>query len=148
MKFYSDTFVPDSQGFYLKARCTIKSSDPFSLALGNELSGSFATGFCFSGYSGYLFDPAGKFFGGFYNGKQFEIECHCFSDRLSYFHNGVLMSNNIPISNDFNCVEFDKQGSSYVDCDVVFFAVNETEGLKDFYGITLISSDNYVLTAS
>ena len=122
----------------------------FSFHLGNLSGSSFITGFGFSGYSGYIFDHSGTFFGGYSSGTQFTLNCHLFDSgqRISYFYNDVLMSNYLPFKNSLalvNCIEFDKINNS-----TALVSINDKIGdifysLADYNGIYLVSSDNKLL---
>ena len=145
------------KSFYFKASVTPKSPiSGFSIAFGTTGEvGDFSTGVVFSGRKGLVFDQNGNFFGGYYNSRQIDIEGHLFNNRLSYFYNGTLISNNIQINNNyqlsdaFNCFEFDKIEDSTVFVEVNYISgykpIGLEEGLKDNNGIFLISSDNYYI---
>lgn len=149
------------KSFYFKASITPKNPiSGFSIAFGiTGESGVFSTGVVFSGRKGFVFDQKGNFFGGYYSGRQLEIEGSLFNNRLSYFYNGSLVSNNIQINNSyqssyaFNCFEFDKIEDSTVFLEVNYisgYTPPQTgqqieEGLQDNNGIFLISSDNYYI---
>jgi len=144
--------IQNYSNFFFKATITPRvplSGFDFSFGTTGE-SGDFSTGVRFYGRSGMVFDQSGNLFGGYYSGRSLEIEGHFFGDRLSYFHNGVLINNNIPIENSFNSVEFDKFGDSvlYLEMNYVSGLVPEVteQGIQDKNGIFLISSDNlYIL---
>jgi hypothetical protein len=123
----------------------------FDLSFGSTgEAGNFTTGVRFYGRSGMAFDQSGNFFGGYYSGRSLDIEGHFFGDRLSYFCNGVLVNNDIPIVNSFNAIEFDKFGDSQLSLELNYVSglvPEETqEGIQDINGIFLISYDNlYIL---
>lgn len=86
----------------------------FSFAFGNGTGESnFSTGLYFNGYSGYIFDQSGNFFGGYRSGTRFEMQVKSFDEeRAAYYFNGKLVANNIRYTGAINCVEFQKYGSS------------------------------------
>ena len=137
----------------INADFAINSPDSgFSFYLGHGESSSFITGFGFYGYSGYLFDHSGNFFGGYSSGAQFKLSCHLFDEeqRVSYFYNDVLMNNNLLFKNNLTVtsVEFDKINNS----TVLIFVDDKIEqglyALADYNGNNLISSDNLLLVTS
>lgn len=149
------------RSLYFTATITPKSVvSGFSIAIGNtgETDG-FLTGIIFSGRNGFVFDQKGNFFGGYYSGRQLEIQGHLFRNRLSYFYNSNLVSNNITITNSdqssyaYNCFEFDKIEDSTVSVQFNYISgyvppstgEQIEEGLQDNNGIYLISSDNYYI---
>jgi len=153
-----------SKHFYFKTLITPRSVDSgFSFAFGSTgQSQIFTTGIAFSGRSGLVFDQSGNFFGGYYNGRQLQIDGHLFSGRLSYFYNDSLVNNNIRFntghqaSGGFNCFEFDKPEESSIFLEINYVpdfteslplppTTVPEETLKDINGIFLISSDNYYI---
>ena len=113
MKVYSSIYPSGS----FIANIEFRVNDPksgFSFALGNGTGESnFFTGLYFKGYSGYIFDQSGNFFGGYRSGARFDMEVRCFDqERAAYFLNGKLIANNIDVSGSINCVEFDKHKNS------------------------------------
>lgn len=146
--------IKNYQSFAFKADITPRSpASGFSLAFGNTgSSGIFSTGVVFSGRSGFVFDQSGNLFGGYYSGRQIQIEGHFFGDRLSYFYDGVLVNNNLPVSNSFDSVEFDKIENSQLNLrlDYIsgFVPLSTEEGLADSSGIFLLSSDNFYILPS
>lgn len=140
--------IQNYEKFYFSASITPRNPDSgFSFAFGTTGNlGEFTTGVRFYGRSGLVFDDANNFFGGYYSGRSLELEGHFFGDRLSYFYNGVLINNNIPVSNNFNAIEFEKFGNSTLrlELNYVSGARNE-QGLQDNNGIFLLSSDNFYI---
>jgi hypothetical protein len=153
-----------SKLFYFKASITPRSpASGFSFAFGSTgESQVFNTGIVFSGRNGLIFDQSGNFFGGYYSGRQSQIEGHVFENRLSYFYEDSLVNNNIvfdsghQISGGFNCFEFDKIEDSSLLLNLNYVSpfteaaplppiVVTGEGLQDINGIFLISSDNYYI---
>ena len=115
MKVYSSIYPSGS----FVANMEFRINDPksgFSFAFGNGTGESdFSTGLFFRGYSGYIFDQSGNFFGGYRSGSRFEIEVRCFDqERAAYFFNNKLIANNLAVSGSINCIEFDKYGTSSV----------------------------------
>lgn len=95
----------------------------FSLYFGNTgASQIFSTGIGFYGKSGMVFDSQNNFFGGYYSGRQIEIEGHFFNGRLSYFCDGELMANNITYTGNFNCIEFNKLGDSSLSMQINYIS--------------------------
>ena len=143
--------IKNYQSFSFKANITPRSPESgFSFAFGETGTlGTFSTGIVFSGTSGLVFDQSGNFFGGYYSGRSLEIEGHFFGDRLSYFCNGVLINNNLPITNSFDCVEFDKIGNSQLNLQLSYVsglvATGSESGLVDSSGTFLLSSDGFYL---
>jgi hypothetical protein len=149
MKIYSPIDIIEDQ--LINSTFTINSPNSgFIFSIG-YLSGSsqFKTGFCFSGNNGYLFDQSGNFFGGYYSGKQFDLDIYYFENekRISYFYNKVLIANNIypkEVLPVLDTIEFDKINESTLQLgkatDALMFYY-----LQDISGINLISSDNYLL---
>lgn len=142
--------IQNYESFYFKANITPRSpASGFSFAFGETGVSGFSTGIVFSGRSGLVFDQSGNFFGGYYSGRQLEIEGHFFGERLSYLCDGVLVNNNIPISNNFNAVEFDKIGNSELNLELNYISgLVIGQGLQDSNGIFLLSSDNYYILPS
>jgi hypothetical protein len=118
MKYY--TTFPVSEDFYLKADLTVNSPNSgFIFSIGNLSSDlEFTTGISISGTGGMLFDQSGRFFGGYYSGRQFNIECHFFTGSSNLFHNGVIMANDFPISEICNAIELDKYEDSSVSANI------------------------------
>lgn len=152
MKVYS-SFDINVQG-HITSDITIDNpASGFSLMFGYSGDGSnFVTGFGFSGYSGYLFDNSGTFFGGYQSGIEFQIDSHIFrnENRVSYFYNGSLIRNNIYYSSSLlkiNAVEFDKIADSVASIIVYDGDKESYNVLLDSSGIFLYSSDNLLLKA-
>ena len=134
--------IESSVPFYFTATITPRSViSGFSIAFGNTgTNNEFSTGIVFSGRNGFVFDQSGNFFGGYYSGRQLEIEGHIFNEkssevegyisneRLSYFYNGNLINNNISINENnefsygYNCFEFDKIEDSVISLQVNYVA--------------------------
>lgn len=147
MKYYAE--FNEAEDFYVKADIIAKSpSSGFVFSVGTMSSNTFTTGVTVSGISGMLFDQSGRFFGGFYSGRQFDLEFHFFPERSSLFHKNSIICNNYPISNLLNCVEFDKHENSSAAVNVYYGSVYSSEYLIDSLGQTLFSFDGFALSPS
>lgn len=146
MKILSN--IQNYEKFSFLATIVPRSPDSgFSLSFGNSGEDGFITGARFYGRSGLVFDQENNFFGGYYSGRSLDIEGHFFGSRLSYFCDGVLMNNNIPVSNDFDCVEFEKLGDSSLRLELNYISgFRDTEStLRDNAGSYLLSSEGFYL---
>jgi hypothetical protein len=148
MKVYNPIDIIDD--CIVNASFIINSPDSgFSFYLGYREDEFFATGVGFYGYSGYIFDHSGTFFGGYSSGSQFTLSCHLFDteQRISYFYNDVLMCNNLPYKNTLtvNSIEFDKINDSTALIFVNDKIENNFYSLQDSDRINLISYDNKLL---
>ena len=120
----------------------------FSLRFGNFITGSFDQSFAFSGRSGYVFDSDGDLVYGYEYNKPFSVECHVFSNRVSYWINGSVIKNNlVKDAGGFDAVIFDGRGTARVSAQVPDVSVS-SDGLISSDGYTLVSSDGFVLFGS
>jgi hypothetical protein len=123
MKVYADLSISGQP--IITSNLIIRSPESgFSLLFGNSTGEAhFDAYFGFSGYSGYVFDSEGMFFGGYRSGFNFSIESHIFTgeNRVSYFFNNTIMNNNLLVANStgINKVEFEKYGDSSVSLNVI-----------------------------
>lgn len=108
------SYIPQTQRCVTKSTIVPRSAaSGFSLYFGSTgSSGEFNTGFGFVGSGGMIFDSEDNFFGGYHNGRQLELECHFFGDRISYFYNGSLINNRIEFFDSISAIEFDKFDNS------------------------------------
>ena len=120
----------------------------FSLKFGNFITGVFDQSFAFTGISGYLFDSEGDFIYGYEYNKPFKVECHVFSNRVSYWINGSVIKNNL--TKDIGGVDsviFEGKGSARISAKLPNFS-GSSEGLLSSESYTLVSSEGYILVGS
>lgn len=143
--------IQNYEKFKFLATIVPKSPDSgFSLSFGTSGEAGFTTGARFYGRSGLVFDQENNFFGGYYSGRSLDIEGHFFGNRLSYLYNGTLINNNIPLLNNFNCIEFEKLNDSELNVVLNYVSgLRDSEsGLVDSGGTFLLSSDGFYLLPS
>lgn len=111
----------------------------FSVAVGNgfdsgAITGLHNTGFVVSGQNGYLFDQSGNFFAGYQPEIPFTISVHnTAGNRLMYYYNDKIISNNTYKSADVDYIEFDKNNAS-----LLISVIGETAGNE---GLMLSTGD-------
>lgn len=76
----------------------------------------------FSGNSGNVFDQVGDMVGGYSSGRSLYISGNVFAEtesRMSYYINGVLIKNNLPLSNkQSDTISFDNYNSGSLSIDI------------------------------
>lgn len=114
--------IQDYEQFRFSADIVPRQPDSgFSLCFG-QTGDSFYTGIRFYGSGGLVFDNEDTFFGGYQSGRSVKISGNYFGDenRMSYFYDGKLVTNNLETTGRFDTIEFEKFGNSQLNFNIEY----------------------------